>query len=482
MTRGMSARLRPAAAPETVAVAGGAVVAGLAYGTVLGTGSEQTYIWLAAAIGVVLALLTPVGALAALLAATTLIPYATHNRYGVGGGTGEPSMLLVDIVLLVAVARVAVRHVAARAAPRAALVAYALLLLTVLQLLHGISSGWSASDAGTEARRVAMALGAFLVAGPILAEVSRRRWIAPLLLMVGLALGVWGLAQWFLDVPYNGSDAGVREGVGLTSSGRGQLQGGLFAYSIAVTFAFAALVSGHVRAGWPRNLTFVVLATNVGGLLLTYERTFWGAAVLGCCFVLARSEPEARRRALKFVPAGIVALLLLLAAASPGELRTAVERGTSVSQVTSDTSVEWREVESRRVLAPIDAQPLLGSGFGARFTWEPPGSRGAQLDTDFVHNGYLWLAWKGGIPLLLAVVGVLLASIFRRPPRVDDALAGQLAIAAQGSLLGLLLINITFPSFNALGVSAATGLLAALCWMPDRRRAQKSRSPSVVEA
>jgi hypothetical protein len=82
----------------------------------------------------------------------------------------------------------------------------------------------------------------------------------------------------------------------------------------------------------------------------------------------------------------------------------------------------------------------------------------------------------------LAVVVVLLASIFRRPPRVDDALAGQLAIAAQGSLLGLLLINITFPSFNALGVSAATGLLAALCWMPDRRRAQKSRSPSVVEA
>jgi hypothetical protein len=45
-----------------------------------------------------------------------------------------------------------------------------------------------------------------------------------------------------------------------------------------------------------------------------------------------------------------------------------------------------------------------------------------------------------------------------------------LRIGAQASLLGLLLINVTFPSFNALSIAAVTGLLLALCWAP--RRAQ----------
>ena len=36
----------------------------------------------------------------------------------------------------------------------------------------------------------------------------------------------------------------------------------------------------------PRLLTAVVLGGNVVCLILTYERTFWGAAIIGCVFVL----------------------------------------------------------------------------------------------------------------------------------------------------------------------------------------------------
>jgi O-antigen ligase len=287
------------------------------------------------------------------------------------------------------------------------------------------------------------------------------------LVTLGLALAALGLAQWFLGVEYNDSDFGVREGVGFTSAGKGQLQGGLFCYPIAVILSFAALVSGHLRGDLPRLMTAVVLAGNVVCLILTYERTFWGAAVIGCVFVLARLKATARWRALVWAAPMLAALLVVLAAAAPGELQTAVERGASVSQAGSDSSLESRQKESAAVLKAITARPVHGSGFGAEFEWTDVGTDEPQTD-NFVHNGYLWLSFKTGVPFMLLCVGLIVASIWRRPPAGTGGIIEVLRIAAQASLLGLLVINVTFPSFNWLSVGVVTGLLLALCWIPSR--------------
>ena len=122
------------------------------------------------------------------------------------------------------------------------------LVLASLQFLHGLSAGADLSTVGFE-YRVLLGFGTFLVAVPVLADERARRRLLGGLLFIGLAVGLWGVLQYVLSFDFaTSSDAGVRPGVRFTSTGRGQVQGGLFAFPLATAIAFAVLVSGQVRA------------------------------------------------------------------------------------------------------------------------------------------------------------------------------------------------------------------------------------------
>jgi hypothetical protein len=465
----MDARLGRRIPPHALGIGGSALAAAVTFGVLAvdRTGTAITLLLLGSAAAI--AMFAPLAGLSLLLAATFLIPFDVQNEFGLGGEADGSGPLLIDVLLVAGLARVAFDRVTHRRMEIPEMVACVVLVVIVAQLGHGVVEGWSGGDAGAEARRVGMAAGGFLLAAGVLRDPAQSRLLPAVLLALGLAVAASGLLQWFLHADFNGSDFGVREGVAQTTAGRGQLQGGLFAYPMAVTFAFAALVSGQVRRGWPRALTLVALAANGMCLLFTHERTFWGAAVLGCALVLVRSAPDARRRAVMWFLPTFAALVVALLIAAPGEIRTAVERGASVSEVGSDVSVEYRIVEGRRTLEKIAASPLIGAGFGASISWEPPGFRERLVTTPYVHNGYLWLAWKMGLPIAAAIVAMFIWSFARRPPDGYTTLMTYLAIAAGASLLGLLLLNVTFPAFNALGIAVATGLLIALCWVPGNR-------------
>src|SRR4029453_11390465 len=108
------------------------------------------------------------------------------------------------------------------------------------------------------------------------------RQMAVALMGLGLLLGLWGLAQWTLGIKEIAeSGLGVREGINFAPEGAGQLQGGLYAYPVAVIMAFAALVNAREIGYWTRVVLIAILATNFVDLILTYERTFWVASVLG---------------------------------------------------------------------------------------------------------------------------------------------------------------------------------------------------------
>ena len=451
--------LRPA---QSVPVILGALLGAVTVGAVAGTYTDGFGRLLLVAAVVLVGATSTLASLATLLFITVLVPYQVQNDYAISGGAGVPGLLLADLLLVVSLARVTVGYLR-QPMEGSALVAYLLLLLAALQLAHGILAGVSPSEAGAEARRVAMAIGGFLLAINVLRESSGRQRLPPLLLAVALALGAWGLGQWFLGVEYNGGDAGVREGVSLTSGGRGQLQGGLYAFPVAIILLVAALAWDRAPHGWPRVLVIMALTANVVSLLLTFERTFWGATAIGCAFVFVRSTRAARRRMLIWGPPCLTGMLLVFVIAAPGELLTAVERGASVSQAGTDSSVEYRIVESREVLELIAARPIEGSGFGAALNWTTPGAQRA-LTTSFVHNGYLWLAWKVGVPLALVALVILVASLRRQRVSWGSDYA-FLHVGAQAAVLSLLVINVTFPSLNTLGVSVLTGLLVALALM-----------------
>jgi hypothetical protein len=83
----------------------------------------------------------------------------------------------------------------------------------------------------------------------------------------------------------------------------------------------------------------------------------------------------------------------------------------------------------------------------------------------FAHNGYLWLAWKLGAPAAALLLVLLGAAVLWRRPRGPTTLESMRG-GAQAALVLLLLASVTFPAFEALGITAVMGLLVALCFAP----------------
>lgn len=420
--------------------------------------------------------LAPVTHLLLLVFVTAVVPFDIQNSFAFGGGRGSPGLLLSDVLLLGGLVRSGLLLLDTPLRRRQAVVlglVLGFLALATLQFLRGVRAGHDPATAGHELRTL-LGLAVAFVALPVLQDPAARPRLLKGLLAVGLLLGLWGLAQWTLTLPFNNSDLGVREGIGGTSSGRGQLQGGLFGFPVGVVLGLAALLSTEVRSLSARLALVAVIALNGTSLLLTYERTFWAATLAALGFVALRAAPAQRARALALAPALVAALLAGFALLAPAELTAAQERLTSVGGQESDNSLRYRLLESRHVSEKIDANPLLGSGLGATITWGRPYESVPPHTVAYSHNGYLWAAWKLGIPLavlLVALLGVLIVWQERR----DGSLHSSLRTGAQGALLVLLVVNLLFPSFNALSITPTMGLLAALLIAPRLRPSPPAR-------
>jgi O-antigen ligase len=302
---------------------------------------------------------------------------------------------------------------------------------------------------------------------PIVADPDGPRRLAAGLMTIGLLLGLWGLAQWALGIEEIAeSGIGVREGISFASSGRGQLQGGLYAFPVAVVLSFAGLVSGRIAAYWPRVVLIAILVTNFVCLILTYERTFWVATLLGMGFVVLKSDPGRRARA---IVAGLLTAMALLAAFAtfaPEDFTAARERLVSLGQYSNDDSVRIRLLETKHVVAQIEDSPVVGSGLGATTFWGRPWQNIEPEANAYAHNGYLWVIWKTGLVAGLCLFLLMAWAIFSRPPPGQGPVHKTLRIGSQAALFTLLLSSVTFPSFNALDITAAMGVLAALCLSP----------------
>jgi O-antigen/teichoic acid export membrane protein len=412
--------------------------------------------------------IAPVPHLLLLVLVTAIVPFDVLNSFAFGGGQGRPGLMASDVLLLGGLARAALvlLDTPLERRPRWAAGAVAVILTVAgLQLVHGLTAGTDAGTSGAELR-VLMGFGVAGIALPIVADPAQRAALFKGLIGVGLAIGAWGLVQWTIDIPFTASeDAGVREGVRLTSAGRGQIQGGLFAFPVAVVVGVAALLSEQVRSTSTRVLLAAVVCLNAVDLVLTYERTFW-LATIAALGVLALRASSAQRLRVLAVGAGVIAVTIAgMAVLTPRDLTAAGERLASIGEYGSDLSVRYRLTESRHVIDEIRGQPLVGSGLGATILWGRPYEGVRPSSESFAHNGYLWLAWKLGLPAGgLLVILIATAIVWRRPrgPTTTEAVRG----GAQASLLLLLLASMTFPAFEALGITAVMGVLVALCFAP----------------
>ena len=441
-----------------------AVLGAMAYGALVGAQPVLA----AALMGLVgvaaITIYAPVAHLTLLLVFTAIVPYQTQNAlFGVGSVGLVPS----DVLLLTGLARGTV-VLARRPLALSEIIGLGLtvlfLLAAALQFLHGVSAGAGLSVPGDELRTL-LGFGVVLVALPILQDEEARPRLFKALLATGLLLGLWGVLQWTVKLPYF-PGAGVREGVALTTTGRGQLQGGLYAFPVAVTLAFAALLSGSVRGVFARGLLVAVIALNAVCVLLTFERTFWVVTVVACSFVILKASPGRRARALALAPLAVLAGMVTLAAVAPDTLTTARERLLSLNQYNTDSSVAYRLRESQQVIDEIRLRPAIGSGLGAAVWWGRPANEVPPEIHYFAHNGYLWAAWKLGVPVAILLWGSIFLAIARRGRAAGGPLTASLTSGAQASLLALALAAVTFPGVSSKTITATMGVLLGFCVLP----------------
>ena len=434
-----------------------------------------------AAIAIVaLPFLLPVAHLVILLVILAAVPFGAQNQLGLGGATGAIGLVVSDVFLAVGLFRALVvlsRDRLTHAQAIAVLLTLLFLLAVLVQLVHGISRGAQVNEAGAEARTL-LGYGVLLVALPILRDARQRRRLVRALTGAALLLGAWGVTQWTLSISYGGGgNYGVREGVRLTSEGRGQLLGGLFSFPVVVIIGFAVLLSGQVRDRRDQVILTTTVALNALCLLLTYERTFWLVTVLGCILVAARGGASARWRAALLAPVVILLAMAPIAAIAPDALTTGRERLLSIGQYSNDSSVYYRLVESRHVLEQIELSPLQGSGLGASIWWGRPRYQVPPARYTFVHNGYLYVGWKLGLVIAAALIAVMLFAILRSPRRIEPPFWRAVVNGAQAALAALLISNVTFPSLISLSATGTIGLLLAICLVATRTRRPADASP-----
>ncbi|HEU0250956.1 MAG TPA: O-antigen ligase family protein [Solirubrobacteraceae bacterium] len=435
---------------------------------------------------VTLAFRNPVANLTLFVFLTTVVPFHVLNRFSVGGGLNSPGLLLSDIFLLAGLAWAALAVPSLPLDRRHYLYSLAIvffLAVVVIQTVHGFFDGYVRSTVGQEAR-VLLGFGTFLIALPLLAHGPSRRRLLGALTLVALALGGWGMLQWLGHYSFGAAgDVGVRAGVRLTSGGGGQLQGGEFAFPVAIIFCFAALTLAEIRSWLWRSLLLTALALNIASCLVTFERSFWLDAVAGVAFVLVFAPGGKRLKVLGAMTAAVVIGIGVVSAVSPQTLTTAQQRLNSIGAYQSDDSVRYRVVESRVVYERIRAHPLEGSGLGATIFWGQPWAKVPPKTRNYSHDGYLWLAWKVGLPTAALLVLLLILSLFGRNAFDEEPLSLATRRGAQGAILGLLVATITFPSFSQLSIAPVIGLLLALAISPSfRPRPERSRPAAQARA
>jgi Glycosyl transferase family 2/O-Antigen ligase len=442
------------------------LVTALVAGALAGAQPKLALAALAAGGVFVLAFRAPGISIALLLFITSVAPYGIQNQFGIGGGTSSPGLLLSDLLLISTLAW-AVLTLAnqrlTRPELRFSIVILVFLGIAALQFVHGLRSGHDVSRAGQELR-VLFGFGVFLIALPLLAEKTReRRRLMIGLLVSAVAVGAWGLIQWFGHIQLGAAgDVGVRSGVRLTAAGSGQLQGAEYAYPVVIVVCFAILISRSVRSRAARAALMAALALSTASCFLTFERTFWLDALLGVALVLFLAPARQRIGAMVGVP--LVALIAFggITAIAPEQLATATQRLNSIGQYATDSSVRYRITESGYVLDRIRAHPIDGSGLAGTIFWGQPWAQVPPKSYTFSHNGYLWLSWKIGIPAAALLVLLIGWAIVQRGPPRRDPLDGALRRGAKGALAGLALATVTFPSFSALSITYVMGLLLAI--------------------
>lgn len=235
--------------------------------------------------------------------------------------------------------------------------------------------------------------------------------------------------------------------------------------------------------------TVLVLAASLiaAGAFLSYSRSFWLAAPIGCALALILAGPPLRARWVSAITVVILAGVFVVAALQVGQAGPAPDGqaagGVTLSGRVGETlsgggSIRSRLELYRGALTLIAEKPVLGRGFE---TYIPEGARtrserlvrieGPFAYADRPHNSLLYIAYAAGLPglalYLLFVGGAFVGAIrgYRLRTGADKILAAGLLgglvayVLAEQTLFST--IEVTPLFFAMLGWATASASVEA---------------------
>jgi O-antigen ligase len=202
---------------------------------------------------------------------------------------------------------------------------------------------------------------------------------------------------------------------------------------------------------------YFYLITALGiGILLTYNRNFWVAAIL-CLFVLmflVSMEGKKRLIAMLVVVLMMSVMTVLLFSETSGKFNQTLlsisDRFTSLfagEKLIKSSSLEIRALEHKYAMENIAEHPVLGIGLGN--TYRPTFWRNDSL-TYYMENAYLWILTDMGAPgllfFMLFYIGFLVRA-FKSWKAVKDKYYRSVIAGSMISGIGILPMVVVNPIF-----------------------------------
>lgn len=190
---------------------------------------------------------------------------------------------------------------------------------------------------------------------------------------------------------------------------RVQMQG----YSFVMVGLAWAMVTA-TRGGRRLFLSLPLMVFFAAALYVNFGRALWAwsiLAVLMCGVVLGLRRAALLGSALVVLGAlGLASLAML----RPAVIDSAVNRIASVADEGAiRTSGGWRKLENEASAARIVQSPLVGIGLGGEYRPWLSEIRTFSEHTRYVHNGYVFIAVKLGIPALAVLLWMTLRPWWR---------------------------------------------------------------------
>jgi hypothetical protein len=239
-----------------------------------------------------------------------------------------------------------------------------------------------------------------------------------------------------------------------------------------IIFALFLTIGAHTLGVLRRGLFIPLFSLLVMGILLTFGRTTF-ATVAVCVLVLVT---WLNLKALPRLAALSMAFLLLVGALGyafkPASFDAVIYRMTSVSaELRYGHSAGWRYQEVDAMLPHIADHPLTGLGLGADYKGVSGSSAYPDLNR-YMHNAYLYMAGKMGVPALLLFLLMMVAILIigRRLAKSDAPPWVRVVGAASAVMMFRFWIaSITEPHLMSDHGVAVIALCGALVVLAARR-------------